>query len=188
MGGIKGWHVFSKGSLQSLRVGFNRVLPNEDNMELKCATKSKFFCLGSNFGKSSNLDQVQKRGWATANRCYLCQAHEGSIDHLLLHCKKTREVWKLFFTLFGVHWVFPSLVRETLLGWKGAFVGTKRKTVWNAGPLCLFWSVWKTMNKIAFNDGVLSLQKLKAFFVYLFWLESKLFIKYGPSTLIDFTD
>ncbi|RVX21535.1 hypothetical protein CK203_002058 [Vitis vinifera] len=67
--------------------------------------------------------------------------------------------------LFGVNWVFPSLVRETLLGWKGAFVGKKRRAIWNVGPLYLFWSVWKTRNKIAFDDGVLSLQKLKAFFL-----------------------
>ena len=100
--------------------------------------KVSFFAWEATWVKVLTLDQVQKRGWALANRCYLCQAHEEFIDHLLLHCEKTREVWKLFFTLFGVHWVFPSSVRETLLGWKGAFVGKKRRAVWNAGPLCLF--------------------------------------------------
>ena len=84
--------------------------------------------------------------------------------------------------------MFPSLVRETLLGWKGTFVGKMCRVVWNASPLCLFWSVWKARNKIAFEDGVLSLQKLKAFFVYVLWSESKLFIKDDPSTLIDFID
>ena len=44
------------------------------------------------------------------------------------------------------------------------------------------------MNKIAFEGGVPSMQKLKAFFVYLLWFESKLFIKDGPLTLIDFID
>ena len=121
------------------------------------------------------------------NICYLCQAHEESIDHLLLHCEKTREVWKLFFTLFEVYWVFPSSVRETFLEWKWSFVGKKRKTVWNASLLCLFWSVW-VRNRLAFEGGVLSIQSLKAFFVYLLWSESKLFIKDGPSTLIDFID
>ena len=149
--------------------------------------KVSFFAWEVTWGKVLTLDQVQKRGWTLANRCYLCQVHEESIDHLLLHCKKTREVWKLFFTLFAVHWVFPSLVRETLLGWKGAFVGKKSRVVWNASPLCLFWSIWKTRNKIAFDDDVLSLQKLKAVFAYLFCSESKLFIKYDPLMLINFT-
>ena len=65
--------------------------------------------------------------------------------------------------------MFSSSVREALLGWKGCFVGKKHRAVWNAGLLCLFWSVWKTRNRIAFEGGVLSMQKLKAFFVCLLW-------------------
>ena len=67
-------------------------------------------------------------------------------------------------------------------------MGKKRKVVWKVGPLCFFWSIWKTRNKIAFEDSVLSIQRLKASFVYLLWLETKLFIKYGHLTLIDFID
>ena len=99
-----------------------------------------------------------------------------------------REVWKLFFTLFGVCWVFPALVRETFLGWDGAWVGKKRRTVWKAAPLCLFWSVWKARNNITFDDGVLSLQRLKAFLVFSLWSETKLFMKAGPTMLIDSID
>ena len=75
------------------------------------------------WGKVLTLDQVQKRGWALANRCYLCQVHEESIDHLILHCEKTRELWKLFFTLFGVYWVFPSSVMENPFGVERVFFG-----------------------------------------------------------------
>ena len=91
-------------------------------------------------------------------------------------------------SLFGVSWVFSFLVKETLLGWRGSFVGEKRKEVWQVGPLCLFWVIWKARNKIAFEDSVLSLQRLKTSFVYLLWSETKLWIKDGPSTLIDFVD
>ena len=84
--------------------------------------------------------------------------------------------------------MFPSSIRETLLGWKGFFVGKKHRAVWNVGPLCLFWSVWKARNKIAFEGSVLSIQKLQTFFAHLLWSESKLFIKDGHSTLINFID
>ena len=84
--------------------------------------------------------------------------------------------------------MFPSSVKETLLGRRGSFGGKKRKVVWQAGPLCLFWSVWKARNRIAFEDSVLSIQRLKASFVYLLLLETKLFIKGGLLTLIDFID
>ena len=106
----------------------------------------------------------------------------------LLHCEKTKEVWMLLLSLFEVSWVFPFSVKETLLGWRGSFVGKKRKVVWQVGPLCLFWVIWKARNRIAFEDSVLSIQRLKASFVYLLWSETKLWIKDGPSTLIDFVD
>ena len=67
-------------------------------------------------------------------------------------------------------------------------MGKKRKVAWQVGPLCLFWVIWKASNTIAFKDCVLSIQRLKASFVYLLWSETKLWIKDGPSTLIDFID
>ena len=94
----------------------------------------------------------------------------------------------LLLSLFEVSWVFPFSVKETLLGWRGSFVGKKRKEVWQVGPLCLFWVIWKAKNRIAFEDSMLSIQKLKASFVYLLWLEAKLWIKDGPLTLLDFVD
>ena len=94
----------------------------------------------------------------------------------------------LLFSLFGVPWVLPATVKEMLLGWNGTFVGKKRKGVWKASPLCLFWTVWKTRNKVAFEEIELSTQRLKSSFVYLLWLETKMSIKDGPSTLVDFVD
>ena len=78
-------------------------------------------------GKALTLDLIQKRGWALANRCFLCHEKEEIIDHLLLHCTKTRVLWELFFTLIRVSWVLPSSVKETLLSWHDSFVGKKHK-------------------------------------------------------------
>ena len=33
----------------------------------------------------------------------------------------------LLLSLFGVYWVLPSYVKETLLGWCDSFIGRKRK-------------------------------------------------------------
>ncbi|RVW47359.1 Ribosome maturation factor RimM [Vitis vinifera] len=83
-------------------------------------------------------------------------------------------------------WVLPATVKEMLLGWNGTFVGKKSKGVWKASPLCLFWTVWKTRNKVAFEEEELSIQRLKSSFVYFLWLETKRSIKDGPLTLVDF--
>ena len=77
--------------------------------------KISFFAWEATWGKTLTLDLVQKRGWALANRCFMCLQNEETIDHMLFHCSKTMVLWELLFTLFGVSWVLPSSVRETLL-------------------------------------------------------------------------
>ena len=61
--------------------------------------KVNFLAWEATWGKALTLDQIKKRRWALANRCYFCQVDEESIDHLLLHCEKTRALWEMFFTL-----------------------------------------------------------------------------------------
>ena len=75
-----------------------------------------FFGWEATWGKALTLDQLQRRGWALANRCYLCQRHGESIDHILLHCDKARTLLVLLFSMFGVQWVLPAKVKETLSG------------------------------------------------------------------------
>ena len=57
--------------------------------------KTRFFALETLWGKVLTLDRIQKRGWVLPNRCCFCQTHAEFIDHLLLHCEKTRELWVL---------------------------------------------------------------------------------------------
>ena len=84
--------------------------------------------------------------------------------------------------------MLPSSVRETLLSWHGSFVGKKRKKVWRVAPLYKFWTVWKARNRLAFNDDVLSIERLKYFFVFSLWSEAKLFIVDPPLTIVSFID
>ena len=77
--------------------------------------KISLFAWEATWGKTLTLDLIQKRGWALANRCFMCLEKEETIDHLLLHYTKIRVLWYLFFNLFGVSWVLPSSVSKTLL-------------------------------------------------------------------------
>ena len=126
-----------------------------------------------------------ERCWTLANRCFFCLAEEESTNHILIHCTKTRVLWELSFALFGVTWVLPCSVRETLLGRYGSFVGKKRKKAWKLAPL---WAVWKERNRIAFDDEEFSVHRLKNSFVCSFWSWTKLYIDVGPIPLINFFD
>ena len=123
-----------------------------------------------------------------ANRYFMCLEKEENINHLLLHCSRTRVLWDLLFSLFRVSWVLPSSVRETLLSWNGFFLGKKHKKAWRATPLHIFWTVWKARNRLAFKDDSLSIRRLKHSFILTFWAETKLFIDDCLLTIANFID
>ena len=75
------------------------------------------------------MDQLKKRGRHLASRCPLCGKEEENLDHLLLLCTKVKEIWAVFFVIFGVNWVLPYSITETLIGWKGPFAGKTMKKI-----------------------------------------------------------
>ena len=77
-------------------------------------------------------------GRVLANRCFLCGKDEETVDYLLLHSSMARLLWDLLLATFGVNWVFPKSVSETLLSWRGSFVGKRRKKAWMVAPLTFF--------------------------------------------------
>ncbi|RVX21330.1 hypothetical protein CK203_002101 [Vitis vinifera] len=104
-------------------------------------------------------------------RCFLCCAEEETINNILVHCPKARVMWDLVFSLFGVTWVLPLTIRDTLLGWFASFVDKKRGKTWQAAPLYLFWTVWKERNNVC---NLFS------------W--AKACLEVGPLSLINFVD
>ena len=67
------------------------------------------------WGKVLTLDNLKRRGMAFANRCFLCEEDEETINHLLIHCRSAKMLWDLLLSIGGVSWVFPSSVIHTLL-------------------------------------------------------------------------
>ncbi|RVW54677.1 putative ribonuclease H protein [Vitis vinifera] len=121
---------FSVKSLYiALEAGGSSLFPSSFIWNANVQPKISFFAWEATWGKALTLDLVQKRGWALANRCFMCLEKEETINHLLLHCSRTRALWDLLFALFGVSWVLPFSVRDTLLCWNGFFMGKNRKKV-----------------------------------------------------------
>ena len=51
--------------------------------------------------KVLTLNQLKRRGVTLANRCFLCEEEEESIDHLLIHCSRAKMLWELFLAIVG---------------------------------------------------------------------------------------
>ena len=75
-----------------------------------------FFAWQASWENVLMLDRVKRIGWFLADRCFFCLEEEETIDHILIHCVKTRVLWNFLFSLFGVLWVLSFSVGDTLLG------------------------------------------------------------------------
>ncbi|KAJ9709030.1 hypothetical protein PVL29_000829 [Vitis rotundifolia] len=168
--------------------------PNDTAFPVKCIwvdkvpTKVAFFAWEASWGKILTLDRIQRRGWQLANCCFLCGCTEENVNHILVHCTVARTLWDIVLALVGVHWAFPEKVKEVLWSWRGSFVGRKRKRIWNSIPLCIFWTVWKERNRLAFRGGHLDTQKLKNSFVCNLWSWARVYMGEETSSLLDFLE
>ena len=122
------------------------------------------------------------------NCCFLCGCAEENVNHILLHCIVARALWDIIFGLLDIKWVFPETVKEALTSWRGSFVGKKRKQIWKSIPLCIFWTVWKERNRLAFRGGVVNVQRLKNSFVCNLWNWAKVYLGEEAFSLIGFLE
>ncbi|RVX06988.1 LINE-1 retrotransposable element ORF2 protein [Vitis vinifera] len=154
----------------------------------KVPTKVAFFAWEASWEKVLTLDKLQRRGWQFPNRCFLCGCEEENVNHILLHCTVVRALWEIVLALFGANWVFLEKVKDMLVSWRGPFVGRKRKRIWTSIQLCIFWTVWKERNRLAFRGGSLAIQKLKNSFVCNLWSWARVYMGEESSSLIGFLE
>ncbi|KAJ9671525.1 hypothetical protein PVL29_025297 [Vitis rotundifolia] len=164
------------------------VFPKKSIWVDKIPTKVAFFAWEATWEKILTLDRLQKRGWQLPNRCFLCGCEEESVNHILLHCTVVRVLWEIALALFGAQWVFPERVKEVLDSWRGPFVGKKRKKIWTSIPLCIFWTIWKERNRLAFRGGSIAIQRLKNSFVCNLWSWAKVYMGEESSSLLGFLE
>ena len=66
-------------------------------------------------------------------------------------------------------------------------MGKKRKKIWMAAPLCLFWTLWRPRNRLVFeNEVVTSAQRIKSNFVTNLWIWANLCCVDNTNSILDF--
>ena len=81
-----------------LEPGGSSLFPCGSIWRANVPPKVAFFAWEASWGKILTLEQLQRRGYSLANRCFLCLSEVETVDHLLLHCVKTRALWNLLFS------------------------------------------------------------------------------------------
>ena len=123
---VLGWGFLCQDIVQGFGAKKIERFPNKCDLKFVGTTEGGLFAWEATWRKVLTLDHIQRRWWPLANKCFLCLKEEESVDHIIFHCVRTRVLCHFLFSLFGVSWLLPSLVREALLRWHGFFVGTRR--------------------------------------------------------------
>ena len=155
-------------------------------MEPNCSPHAGFFRLESILRQGAYTGPAKEERDPASKQVFLCEHDEETIDHLLIHCSRAKMLWDLLLSIVDSYWVFPLTIRQSLLAWQHAKVGRKRKRVWMAIPLCLFWTLWKERNKAAFENKTPSVHRLKSTFVCTLWSWAKLNSIDNLDSLVDF--
>ena len=94
---------FSVKSLYvALEAGCSSLFPSSYIWNVNVQPKISFFAWEATWGKALTLDMVQKRGWALANRCFMCLEkgeHKPSSPSLF---KNKGVIGSTFYFIWGV--------------------------------------------------------------------------------------
>ena len=79
--------------------------------KVRVPTRIAFFTWTAALGKILTIDNLRKRKVLFLDWCCMCKSNGELVNHLLLHCPITRDLWDMVFSLFGVCWVMPRGLR-----------------------------------------------------------------------------
>lgn len=110
-----------------------------------------FFVWSAAWGKILTIDNLMKLNIFTVNWCFTCKCCGEFVNYLLLNCSFTTEL-QSFISLFGICWVMPRMLTDSLFCRTRMLGKYGRGRVWNAAIHFLMWFIWREKNYRSFNE------------------------------------
>jgi len=103
----------------------------------KIPMKFKLFIWLAGKGKLLTWDQLRRRGWEGPGLCPLCRQAQEDINHLLIHCHFSQEVWKNMLNYFNLpHTWSGDTISSCFNSWH------QNKSSPNRLAVILSWNLW----------------------------------------------
>ena len=138
------WKMTKKGDFD-IRLFYNKlrdplpiIFPWKGVWKVKASRSVSFFVWTVVWDKILTCDNLRSRGMDYVDWYIMCCRNGETVDHLLLHCGKAYRLWILVFRSFGIAWVLPRSVADTLFDWWN-WLGKHSSSIWNLAPLCVMW-------------------------------------------------
>ena len=98
------------------------------------------------------VDRRARRGLEARELCYLCDQGQETIDHIIVVCPLSREVW--FHVLRALQQNLPAPSQTALAWWhslRSMFTGDRRTGMDSLFAL-VSWQLWKERNARCFRE------------------------------------
>jgi hypothetical protein len=116
-----------------------------DIWKWKIPLRIKLFCWLMIENRILTWDNLIKRGFVGPSRCFLCGKGEETINHLMVKCPFTRDVWNYLLKVLKVQRIWDCRqLSESFQNWN------KVKDNWLELPCYICWEIWRQRNLIIF--------------------------------------
>jgi len=114
-------------------------------------------------GKLNTKDRLVRRGIIPAelNKCTFCDNHIEDLNHLLLSCQITWQVWKAIAEDLGGEIPLGDNLRNFFASWINRRIANKtQRKLWLASFFATLWSLWMHRNAIIFKQHTMDMQAI----------------------------
>lgn len=108
-------------------------------------------------GSILTMDNLRRRKMIVTNACPLCFVAEETVNHIMLNCRMSEQVWNSIARCFDCSLVMPHGLFEAWLLFPRA---SKYRIMWRLSFLAIIWVIWKERNRHCFEGGSLPVAKV----------------------------
>ena len=108
-------------------------------------------------------DKLAKRGLPHPSACPLCDQAAETIQHILIRCVFSREVWTLIFQKLGLLALAPQPGSSSFIRWWCRFrkaVPKELRKGLNSLIILVAWEIWKHRNSCVFDNSRPSVEEV----------------------------
>ncbi|KAF8722498.1 hypothetical protein HU200_022325 [Digitaria exilis] len=129
----------------------------------RAPNKCKFFLWLALHDRCWTVDRRRRHGLQDTDACALCHTEPETINHLLITCSFSREVWLMALSAIGCQHLTPSATPSSIADWwttsRKQMDKAARKT-FDALVVLICWSVWLERNARTFDNRTKTSQQL----------------------------
>ena len=125
--------------------------------------KCKFFMWTVAHNRCWTADRLARRTLDHPSRCLLCDQAGESINHLLISCVFTRQIWYNILQIFGLQAVAPRMDDLVFVDWweeASSIFSGQVKMGFNSIIILRAWLIWKHRNYCVFDGGTPNLMRV----------------------------